>query len=154
MDWVSTGISSTSTNCGGTYAAKFDNQLGGSYSIEAQVTQVENVSCHTSISSLDSVVHEILKNQLNKILNYKVYNAFKELFGSKNIDSMKEALPKVSIYNDAIVRFTEEIKSKYGMALTFMHLEPCEVGHWAETFQAASGNSEGPEPPSPWQVCK
>ena len=42
-----------------------DNQLGGSYINEAQVTQVENVSCHTSISSLDSVAHKYLKNHFN-----------------------------------------------------------------------------------------
>ena len=38
-------------NCGGTYTTKCYNQLGGSYIMEAQVTQVENVSCHTSISN-------------------------------------------------------------------------------------------------------
>ena len=116
--------------------------------------QVENVSCHTSISSLDLVAHEYLKNHFNDLLNDKVYNTFKELFGNINIDSMKEALPKVSIYNNTIARFVEQINSKYGMTLIFMHLEPCKVGHWAETFQVASGNNEGPEPPRPHQVCE
>ena len=92
-----------------------DNQLGGSYITEAQVMQVENVSCHTSISSLDSVVHEYLKNHSNELLNNKVYNTFTELFGSINIDSMKEALPKISFYNDTIARFVEESNSKHGM---------------------------------------
>ena len=77
-----------------------------------------------------------------------------ELFGSINIDSKKEALLKGSIYNDTIARFIEEINSKYGMALTFMHLEPCEVGHWVETFQVASGNSKRPKPPTKQQVYK
>ena len=35
---------------------------------------------------------------------------------------MKEALPNVSIYNDTIARFIEEINSKYGMTLIFAHL--------------------------------
>ena len=82
------------------------------------------------------------------------YTTFKELFGSINVDSLKEALPKVSIYNDTIARFVEEINSKYGMALTFTHLEPCEVGHWAETFQVAKGNNEGPKLLQPWQLCQ
>ena len=77
---------------------------------------------------------------------------FKELFGHINIDSMKETLPKVSIYNDTIARFVEEINSKYGMALMFTHLEPCEVGPWAEMFQVAKGNNKGPEPSQPWQL--
>ena len=37
---------------------------------------------------------------------------------------MKEALPKVSICNSIIVKFVEEINSKYGMSLTFTTLEP------------------------------
>ena len=73
----------------------FDNQLGGSYIMEVQVMQVENVSCHTAISSLDSVAHKYLKNQFNELLSYKFYNTFKEVFANIKIDSMKEALPKV-----------------------------------------------------------
>ena len=69
-----------------------NNQLEGSYTMEAQVMQVENVSCHTSISSLTLLVHEYLKNNFNELLNDKVYNTFKELFENINIDSMKEAL--------------------------------------------------------------
>ena len=62
--------------------------------------------------SLDAAMHEYLKNHFNELLNDKVYNTFKELFGSINIDSMKETLPKVSIYNDTIAWFIEEINSK------------------------------------------
>ena len=36
-----------------------------------------------------------------------VYNTFKQLFDSINVDSMKETLPKLSIYNDTIVKFVE-----------------------------------------------
>ena len=82
-----------------------------------------------------------------------VYNLFKELFWSKNVDSIKDALP-VSIYNNTTARFLDEINSKYGMALTFACLEPCEVGHWAETFQVAKGNMEGPGLPLPQQIPK
>ena len=52
------------------------NKLGGSYITEAQVTQVENVSCNTSISSSDVVMQEYLKNHFNEQLNGKVYNSF------------------------------------------------------------------------------
>ena len=45
-----------------------DNQFGGSYIMEAQVTQVENVSCNTSISSSDLVMQEYLKNYFNEQL--------------------------------------------------------------------------------------
>ena len=67
---------------------------------------------------------------------------------------MKEALSKVSIYNNIIARFVDEINSKYGMTLTFTTLEPCEVGHWAKTFQMDSGNSKAPKSPRPWQAHK
>ena len=43
-----------------------DNKLGGSYIIEAQVTQVENISCNTSISSSDVVMQDYLKNHFNE----------------------------------------------------------------------------------------
>ena len=42
---------------------------------------------------------------------------------------MKEALPKVSIYNSMIAKFVDEINSKYGISLTFTTLEPNEIGH-------------------------
>ena len=80
--------------------------------------QAQNDSCHISVCSLDLEVHEHLKNHFNGHLKEKVYNTFKELFGSINVDSMKEALPKVSIYNDTIAKFLEEINLRYGMAVT------------------------------------
>ena len=128
------------------------NKLGGSYIMEGQVTQVENVSCNTSISNADVVMQEYLKNHFNKWLNDKVYNTFKELFEGINIDSMKEALPKVSIYNNFIVKFVDKINSKYGTALTFTILEPHEVGHWAKTFQMVCGNSKAPKSPGMQQT--
>ena len=80
------------------------------------------------------------------------YNTFKELFEGINIDSMKEVLLKVSMYNSIITKFIDEINSKYGMALTFTTLEPFEVGHWAETFHVASDSSKAPESPRPLQA--
>ena len=50
-----------------------DIQLGGSYITTAQTQNEGNVS----LSSLDSVVHEYLKNHFNKRLNNKVYDTFK-----------------------------------------------------------------------------
>ena len=85
--------------------------LGSSYIIEAQVTQIENISCNNSISSSDSQTQEYLKNHFNEQLNDKVYNTSKKLFQGINIDSMKEALLKVSIHNSIIVKFVEEINS-------------------------------------------
>ena len=70
------------------------------------------------------------------------------------MDSMKEALLKVSIYNNIIVRFVDEINSKYGMALMFTTLEPHEIGNWAKTFQVASGYSKPPKSPGPGQTCE
>ena len=67
---------------------------------------------------------------------------------------MKEALRKVNIYHSIIAKLLDKINSKYGMALTFTTLEPCEVGHWAKTFQVASGNSKAPESPRTQQACK
>ena len=81
-----------------------DNRLGGSYIIEPQVTQIENVSYNNSISSSDSISQEYLRNHFNEQLNYKVYNTFKELFQSINIDSMKEDLTKYTIYNSIIAK--------------------------------------------------
>ena len=120
--------------------------------MEPQVTHIQNISYKNSISSLDSFTQEYLNNHFNKQLNDKVYNIFKELFQGINIDSMKEALLKVSIYNSIIEKFIEEINSKYGMALMFTTLEPHEVGHWAETFQMASGINQAPESPRPHQA--
>ena len=57
------------------------------------------------------------------MVNDKVYSTFRELFKGINIDSMKEALPKVSIYNNIIVKVVDEINPKYGMALMLTTLE-------------------------------
>ena len=131
-----------------------DNKLGGSYIMEAQNIQVENISCDTSTSKSDAVTQEYIRNHFNKWLNDTVYSTFKELFEGINIDSMKEALPKVSIYNNVSSKFVDEINSKYGMALTLTTLEPCEVGHWAKTFQVACGNSKTPKSPRLQQPCE
>ena len=70
-----------------------DNQLGGFYIIKVQV---QRDSCLVSVCSLDSGTQKYLKNHFNEHQNYKVYNTFNELFGSINIDSIKEALPKIT----------------------------------------------------------
>ena len=41
-----------------------DNRLGGSYIMEPQVTQIENISCDNSISSLDKLTQEYFKKSL------------------------------------------------------------------------------------------
>ena len=112
-----------------------DNQLGVSYIMEMQV---QNDSCQVSVCSLDSEVHEYLKNHFNEHLNDKVYTMFNDLFGSINLDSINEVLPKIDIYNNTIARFVKEINSKYGIALTFTHLEASELGHWAD-FSGSQG---------------
>ena len=38
------------------------------------------------------------------------------------------------------------------MSSTFTTLEPHEVGHWAKTFQVASGSKQAPSSPRPWQA--
>ena len=100
-------------------AAKCWQKLGGSYITDTQLTQVENVRSNTFISNSDAIMQEYLKNHFNEQLNDKVYSTFKELFERINIDSMKVALLKVSIYNSTIAKFIDEINSKYGIALTF-----------------------------------
>ena len=61
-------------------------------------TQVQNDSCQVSICSLDSEVHEYLKNNFNKHLNDKVYTMFEGLFGSINVHSIKERLYQKSTF--------------------------------------------------------
>ena len=80
----------------------FDIQLESSYIIEMQV---QNDSHHISVCSLNLEAHKFLKNHFKEWLNDKVYNTFNVLFGSINVGTMKEALPKVSIYNDTIAKF-------------------------------------------------
>ena len=61
-----------------------------------------------------------------------MYDTFNELFGNINADSIKEALPKISLYNDIIARYVEEINLKYGITLSHTQLEATEIGHWAD----------------------
>ena len=65
----------------------------------------------------------------------KVVNTFKELFGNINKDSIKEVLPKVSVYNNIIAKYVEEINLKYGIELSFTQIEVSEVSTWAKTFK-------------------
>ena len=73
-----------------------------------------------------------------------MYDTFKELFGNINVDSIKEALLKISVYNDIIARYVEEIDLKYGIALSYTQLEAIEIGHWAEMLQVAAKSNDQP----------
>ena len=119
-----------------------DSQLRGSYITTTQTQSEGNVS----LCSLHSVVHEYLKNHFNERLHNKVYDTFKELFGDISTDSIKEALPKVNVYKNIIVKYVEEINLKYGIELSFTQLESTKVSHWAETFQIATNCKDQSEP--------
>ena len=73
-----------------------NSQFGGSYITD---TQAHHDGSNMSFCSLDSEAHENLKSHFNERLNNKVYSMFKELFSNVNVDSIKEVLPKISIYN-------------------------------------------------------
>ena len=98
-----------------------------------------------------SVAYEYLKNYFNERLNDKVYDTFKELFVNSNTDSIKEALPKVSVYNNIIAKYVEEINLKYGIELCFTQLEATDISHWPETSQEATNGKDQPEPQQPLQ---
>ena len=125
-----------------------NSQLGGSYITNMQV---HNDGSNVSICSLDSESHENLKSHFNERLNDKVYNTFKELFSNVNVDSIKEVLPKIRAYTDTIARYVEDINLKYGVTLSYMHLEVSEIGHWAKTFQVATHSNDPQQPPQPQQ---
>ena len=91
-----------------------------------------------SIWSLDSEAHGSLKLHFNERLNDKIYSTFKELFDHVKIDSIKEVLPIIDMYNSAIWWYTEDINLKYGVALSCTHLKVSEIGHWAKTSQVAT----------------
>ena len=125
-----------------------NNQLGGLYITDMQV---HHDNSNMSVCSLDTEPHDNLKSHFNERLNDKVYSTFKKLFSNVNIDSIKEVLPKISIYNDTIARYVEDINLRYGITLSYMHLEVSEVGHRAETFQVATCSKDQPEPCQPQQ---
>ena len=83
-----------------------------------------------------------------------MHSTFKELFSNINIDSIKEALPKINLCNDIIARYVEEINLKYGITLNYTHLEASEIGHCAEMFQVATSSNNQPEPQPPQQPPK
>ena len=101
---------------------------------------------NVSLCSLDSKAHKYLKKHFKGSLNDRVYDTFKELFGNINTDSIKEALPKVSVYNSIIAKYVEEINLKYDIELSFTQLEATEVSHWAEAFQVATSSKDQPRP--------
>ena len=73
------------------------------------------------------------------------------MFGNINTDSIKEALPKVSVYNNIIAKYVEEINLKHGIELSFTQLEASEVSTWAETFQVATTSKDKPDEQQPLQ---
>ena len=83
-----------------------------------------------------------------------MYSTFKGLFSNINVDSIKEALPKISVYSDIIPRYVQEINLKDGIALNCTHLEASEIGHWAETFQKAMSCNDHPKLQQPQQPPK
>ena len=72
-----------------------------------------------SVCSSDAGALENLRSLLNKRLNDKVYTMFKELFSNTNIDSVHKILPKISIYNNEVAGFVEDINIKYGILLNY-----------------------------------
>ena len=71
---------------------------------------------------------------------------FWKLFSNVNVDSIKEVLPKISVYNDMIARYVEVINLQYYITLCHTHLKVSELGHWAKTFQVATYCNDQPEP--------
>ena len=127
-----------------------DSKLGGSYITTTQAQNTGNVS----LCSLDLVAHEYLKHHFNERLNDKVYGTFKELFNNINTDSIKEALPKVSVYITIIAKHVKEINLKYGIELSYTQLEATEIGHWAKSFQVATSGKVQPKQQQPQQLPK
>ena len=113
--------------------------------------QVHHDNSNMSVCSLDTEARENLKSHFNERLNNKVYSMFKRLFSNVNVDRIKEVLPKISIYNDTIARYEEDINLRYSIRLNYTHLEVAEIGHWAETFQVATCSNDQPEPYQPQQ---
>ena len=62
-----------------------------------------------------------------------------------NMDSIKETLPKISVYNDITSKYIEEITLKYGITLNYTHLDASEIGHWAKTFHVAMSSNGQPK---------
>ena len=73
------------------------------------------------------------------------------MFSNVNVESIKEVLPKISVYNETIARYMEGINLKYDITLSYMHLEVSEIGHWPEMFQMATCSNDQPQPSQPRQ---
>ena len=83
-----------------------------------------------------------------------MYSTFNGLFGNINVASIEEGLPKISVYNDIIARYVEETNLKYGIMLSYTHLEASEIGHWAKASQVATSSNSQPELQQPQQPPK
>ena len=90
-------------------------------------------------------MYKKISSLFNERLNNKTYTIFKELLSNTNTESVHEILPKISIYNNKIARFVEDINVKYGILLNYTWLEISEIHHWAETFQISTTPSNQPE---------
>ena len=88
-----------------------ESQLGASY-INNQSQQVTQDNSNISVCSTDSEVQENLKSLLHERLNNKVYTTLRNylvILSNTNIDSVHKILPKISIYNNEVARFIEDI---------------------------------------------
>ena len=122
-----------------------EGQLGASY-VNNQSQHVVHNDSNISVCSSDSEAQENLKSLFNERPNNKFYTTFNELFFNANTDSVCEILPIVSIYNNQIARFVEDINVKYRISLNYTQLEVSEIHDWAETFQASAISSSQPGP--------
>ena len=94
------------------------SQLGASYIINHN-QQVCHDNTNILVCSSDSNAQENFKSHFNERLNDKINTTFKELFDNTNIDRVSKILPKISMYNNEIPRFIEDINVKYGILLNY-----------------------------------
>ena len=121
-----------------------ESQLGASY-INNQSQQVTQDNSNISVCSTDSEVQENHKSLLHERLNNKVYTTFKELFSNTNIDSVHKILPKISIYNNEIARFIEDINIKYGILLNYnQKFQEYTTGQKCFKYQLSQAISQKP----------
>ena len=106
------------------------NQLGESY-----VVDIQHNGKHIPFHCTDAEECKHLTYHFIECLSNKVYNTFKDLLRNRNLDSIQETYPKISIHSKIIVQFVEETNFKYGLDLKFTKLEAPEVGLLAKTFQ-------------------
>ena len=122
-----------------------NKELGESY-----VAEFQQNGEHIPLLCTDVEEHEHLTNHLNKQLNAKILDTFKDLFSNVNVNRIQEIYPKISVYIKIIMQYVEETVINYSLNLKFTQLEAPEVGLWAKTFQVA-GHNEDLQPPKEQQ---